>query len=46
MRVLHPGSTLKIGTLCGWDADNPTATWGDFRNNQWYVPEIVERLNC
>ena len=20
--------TLKIGTLCGWDSDNPTATWG------------------
>lgn len=20
--------TLKIGTLAGWDADNPTATWG------------------
>ena len=20
--------TVKIGTLCGWDADNPTATWG------------------
>ena len=20
--------TIKIGTLCGWDADNPTATWG------------------
>lgn len=21
-------STLKIGVLCGWDSDNPTATWG------------------
>jgi hypothetical protein len=20
--------TLKIGALCGWDSDNPTATWG------------------
>ena len=20
--------TIKIGMLCGWDADNPTATWG------------------
>lgn len=20
--------TIKIGVLCGWDADNPTATWG------------------
>jgi hypothetical protein len=20
--------TIRIGTLCGWDADNPTATWG------------------
>ncbi|MEO0895576.1 MAG: ADP-ribosylglycohydrolase family protein [Bacteroidota bacterium] len=20
--------TIKIGTLCGWDSDNPTATWG------------------
>lgn len=20
--------TVKIGTLCGWDSDNPTATWG------------------
>jgi hypothetical protein len=20
--------TLQIGTLCGWDSDNPTATWG------------------
>ena len=20
--------TLKIGTLVGWDSDNPTATWG------------------
>lgn len=20
--------TIKIGCLCGWDADNPTATWG------------------
>jgi hypothetical protein len=20
--------TLKIGVLCGWDSDNPTATWG------------------
>jgi hypothetical protein len=20
--------TIKIGALCGWDADNPTATWG------------------
>lgn len=21
-------STIKIGTLAGWDSDNPTATWG------------------
>ena len=21
-------NTIKIGTLCGWDSDNPTATWG------------------
>lgn len=21
-------ATIKIGTLCGWDSDNPTATWG------------------
>ena len=21
-------NTLKIGVLCGWDSDNPTATWG------------------
>lgn len=21
-------STIKIGTLVGWDSDNPTATWG------------------
>lgn len=21
-------NTIKIGTLAGWDADNPTATWG------------------
>jgi len=20
--------TIKVGTLCGWDSDNPTATWG------------------
>lgn len=20
--------TIKIGALCGWDSDNPTATWG------------------
>ena len=20
--------TVRIGTLCGWDSDNPTATWG------------------
>lgn len=20
--------TIKIGSLCGWDSDNPTATWG------------------
>jgi len=20
--------TIKIGTLTGWDSDNPTATWG------------------
>ena len=20
--------TVKIGTLCGWDSDNPTSTWG------------------
>jgi len=20
--------TVKIGALCGWDSDNPTATWG------------------
>ena len=20
--------TIQIGTLCGWDSDNPTATWG------------------
>lgn len=20
--------TVQIGTLCGWDSDNPTATWG------------------
>ena len=20
--------TIKIGTLAGWDSDNPTATWG------------------
>jgi hypothetical protein len=20
--------TIRIGTLCGWDSDNPTATWG------------------
>lgn len=20
--------TMKIGVLCGWDSDNPTATWG------------------
>jgi len=20
--------TVKIGSLCGWDSDNPTATWG------------------
>lgn len=22
--------TIKIGALCGWDSDNPTATWGGF----------------
>jgi hypothetical protein len=21
-------NTIKIGTLSGWDSDNPTATWG------------------
>lgn len=21
-------NTIKIGVLCGWDSDNPTATWG------------------
>ncbi len=21
-------NTIKIATLCGWDSDNPTATWG------------------
>ncbi|MFK8163086.1 MAG: ADP-ribosylglycohydrolase family protein [Lewinella sp.] len=21
-------ATIKIGSLCGWDSDNPTATWG------------------
>ena len=20
--------TIQVGTLCGWDSDNPTATWG------------------
>ena len=20
--------TIKVGTLCGWDSDNPTSTWG------------------
>lgn len=20
--------TIRIGTMCGWDSDNPTATWG------------------
>ena len=20
--------TIRIGSLCGWDSDNPTATWG------------------
>ena len=20
--------TIQVGALCGWDSDNPTATWG------------------
>lgn len=35
--------TIKIGVLCGWDSDNPTATWGGLLGFM-YGKEKIEAL--
>ena len=35
--------TIKIGSLCGWDSDNPTATWGGLLGFM-YGKEKIESL--
>ena len=38
--------TIKIGTLCGWDSDNPTSTWGGligFMIGKDKIEEIFDR---
>ena len=38
--------TIKIGTLAGWDSDNPTATWGGllgFMLGKDGVEEVFDR---
>ena len=32
--------TIKIGALCGWDSDNPTATWGGLLGFMYGKEEI------
>lgn len=32
--------TIMIGTLCGWDSDNPTATWGGLLGFMYGQSEI------
>ena len=34
--------TIKIGTLCGWDSDNPTATWGGLLGFMYGKKKIEE----
>jgi hypothetical protein len=34
--------TIEIGSLCGWDADNPTATWGGLIGFMMGKKEIEE----
>lgn len=38
--------TIKIGALCGWDSDNPTATWGGligFVNGKHKIEQLFNR---
>ncbi|MEC7730519.1 MAG: ADP-ribosylglycohydrolase family protein, partial [Candidatus Neomarinimicrobiota bacterium] len=40
--------TIRIGSLAGWDADNPTATWGGllgFMLGRKRVEQAFERYN-
>ncbi len=37
--------TIKIGTLAGWDSDNPTATWGGLLGFMIGREGIQERFN-
>jgi hypothetical protein len=37
--------TIRIGSLCGWDADNPTATWGGLLGFMIGKRGIEERFN-
>ena len=40
--------TIKIGALCGWDSDNPTATWGGllgFMLGKKGIEKMLERMN-
>jgi len=37
--------TIRIGSLCGWDADNPTATWGGLLGFMMGREGIEEHFN-
>jgi hypothetical protein len=37
--------TIKIGTLAGWDSDNPTATWGGLLGFMIGKNEIEKTFN-
>ena len=38
-------NTIKIGTLAGWDSDNPTATWGGLIGFMLGKKEIEKLFN-
>jgi len=37
--------TIRIGTLCGWDSDNPTATWGGLLGLLYGHQKLQEHFN-
>ena len=37
--------TIRIGSMCGWDSDNPTATWGGFLGLLYGHKELQVHFN-
>jgi hypothetical protein len=37
--------TIRIGTLCGWDSDNPTSTWGGLLGLLYGHEELQKHFN-